>query len=238
MDTNTDHQNWEKEIMLCIGEAQVQKHIQMVHLVDMFLTDSDGISRWFPHSRCLRNINCYFLTCPHCYYLNDYIRFWQLSADADRHLCLTCFLPKTIMDIHPKTYLSSCFACSGFFCSKNGRETDWDSEERERKRREKRDREQYTRLSYFAFCWGNPVLTHGEYHLPFPVVPYLDSTCQTDIWNMNSSAQWIAPQRQILVLFYEKQVSGKAVSTRAALGVQSPVHLAATRCKGRDTALW
>lgn len=75
---------------------------------------SDGSRGWFPWSHCLRNMACYFLACSLYYYLNDYIRFRQLSADADRHLGLQFAAAKSHHGIHPKAYLSSCFACLGF----------------------------------------------------------------------------------------------------------------------------
>lgn len=91
--------------------------------------DSVWICECFPCIHCLRNTACYLLNCPLYYYLSDFIRFWHLSVDAERHLGLQLVAARSHHGIHPKAYLSSCFVCSGLRSSKKWqRKTKWAKE--------------------------------------------------------------------------------------------------------------
>lgn len=58
--------------------------------------------RVFSCSHCWETQPVCFWTCPLRFHLNDFIRFWQLSADADKHLGLSSLLPKANMEFIPK----------------------------------------------------------------------------------------------------------------------------------------
>lgn len=92
--------------------------------------DSDWNYECFLCMHCLRNAACYVLNCPLYYYLSDFIRFWHLSADAERHLGLQLVAARSHPGIHPEAYLSSCFVCSGLCNSKKMAEgkTKWAKE--------------------------------------------------------------------------------------------------------------
>lgn len=160
--------------MLC-NNMHLQGTIALPNLHDVMavffssgLKDSDGSAGWFPCSHCLRNMACYFLACPLYYCLNDYIRFWQLSADADRHLGLSVLLPRATMEFIPRPICPAVLLAQAFCSSKNGRErqsergkrvSEWWKEKTERddgqsatETKLKGEKGKNSHTYYFAFC--------------------------------------------------------------------------------------
>ena len=85
--------------------------------------DSKGRTWEFPRWHCLGTTVCSFVTCPLCYCLNCNIRFWQLSADADKHLGFSLLLPIATMEFIPGTICPAVLLAQDFGSNKTGRES-------------------------------------------------------------------------------------------------------------------
>lgn len=192
---------------MCIKRAQIDLNLHdviMAVFLSSGLKDSDGSTGWFPCSRCLRNMACYFLTCPLYYYLNDYIRFWQLSADVDRHLGLGLLLPKATMEFIPRLICPAVLLTQAFCSSKKWHEVS-DGRERQRERDDgqsetetelKREKGKNSHTNYFCFSLASSITTRTTESIIWLLQRYLILTTPVkkfhEIWihyTMNCTAE-------------------------------------------------
>lgn len=142
--------------------------------------------------------------------------------------------------IHPKAYLSSCFACSSILSKwKWQRAGSWWKESADRQTgrddgQSVTEREKERKKTPIRIISPFPGVTHL-----FLTAHALESIIWLLQWHLVLTTpvkgfmkyefltQWTAPLRLIL---YEEQVSGKTVRLMTAQGFLGPLHLAATRC--------